>query len=83
MPICNRFTNQITILPMAGPFLTAPFNPCNDFTRILARIFEHMTQEELSVYIKSKPTGKYAQIWFFYEFLTVKHLPIDGITSGN
>ena len=51
---------------------------------LLARIFEHIPQEELSVYIKSKPTGKYARrIWFFYEFLTGKHLPIDSITSGN
>jgi Fic family protein len=51
---------------------------------LLARIFEHVPQEELIEYIKSKPTGKYARrIWFFYEFLTGEQLPIDGITSGN
>ena len=51
---------------------------------LLARIFEHVPQEELTEYIKSKPTGKYARrIWFFYEFLTGKQLPVDDITSGN
>ena len=35
-------------------------------------------------YIQSKPTGKYARrIWFFYEFLTGKKLPLNDITSGN
>ena len=51
---------------------------------LLVRIFEHVPQEELTEYIKSKPIGKYARrIWFFYEFLTGKQLPIDDITSGN
>jgi Fic family protein len=51
---------------------------------LLARIFEHVPQEELTEYIKSKPTGKYVRrIWFFYEYLTGKQLPIDDITSGN
>ena len=51
---------------------------------LLAQIFAHVSQEELTAYIKSKPTGKYARrIWFFYEFLTGKQLPIDDITSGN
>lgn len=51
---------------------------------LLKRIFEHVSQKELTEYIKSKPTGKYARrIWFFYEFLIGKNLPIDHITSGN
>ncbi len=51
---------------------------------LFARIFEHTPQEQLTEYIKSKPTGKYARrIWFFYEFLTGKQLPVDNITSGN
>ncbi len=51
---------------------------------LLAQIFKHISQEELTEYIKSKPTGKYARrIWFFYEFLTGKQLPINNITSGN
>ena len=51
---------------------------------LLARIFEKVSQDELTRYIKSKPTGKYARkIWFFYEFLTGKQLPVDDMTSGN
>ncbi|MCD6390097.1 MAG: Fic family protein [Desulfobulbaceae bacterium] len=51
---------------------------------LLRRIFEHAQQVEFTEYIKSKPTGKYARrIWFFYEFLTGKQLPIEDITSGN
>lgn len=51
---------------------------------LLAQIFEKVSQDELTEYIKSKPTGKYARrIWFFYEFLTGKQLPVDDLTSGN
>jgi Fic family protein len=51
---------------------------------LLTRIFEHVSQKQLTEYIKSRPTGKYARrIWFFYEFLTGKQLPVDDITSGN
>lgn len=51
---------------------------------LLACIFEHVPQGELTKYIKSKPTGKYARrIWFFFEFLTGKKLPVDDIASGN
>lgn len=51
---------------------------------LLARIFEEVSQDELTDYVKSKPTGKYARrIWFFYEFLTQKLLPVDDLTSGN
>ncbi len=51
---------------------------------LLARIFEKVSLEELIEYIKSKPTGKYTRrIWFFYEFLVAKQLPIDDLTSGN
>ena len=51
---------------------------------LLSQIFEHVSQEEFTEYINSKPTGKYARrIWFFYEFLTGKQLPVDNISSGN
>ena len=51
---------------------------------LLAQIFGHVSQAELTGYIKSKPTGKYARrIWFFYEFLTDRKLPLDDISSGN
>ena len=51
---------------------------------LLKQIFEHVSQVELADYIKSKPTGKYSRrIWFFYEFLTGRKLPVADITSGN
>lgn len=51
---------------------------------LLTRIFEQTAQKELADYINSKPTGKYARrIWFLYEFLTGKLLPVDNVTSGN
>lgn len=51
---------------------------------LLARIFERVPGEELTAYIKSRPTGKYARrIWFFYEFLTGTQLPIEDAASGN
>ncbi|MBU1196790.1 MAG: Fic family protein [Proteobacteria bacterium] len=51
---------------------------------LLAQIFEKVSQDALTRYIKSKPTGKYARrIWFFYEFLIGKQLPVDDLTSGN
>ncbi|WP_422479157.1 Fic family protein [Pleomorphochaeta sp. DL1XJH-081] len=51
---------------------------------LLARIFEKVSFEVLTEYIMSKPTGKYARrIWFFYELLTEKHLPVSDMTTGN
>ena len=51
---------------------------------ILARIFQAMPQRELLAHIKSKPTGKYARrLWYFYEFLTGKTLPLKNLTQGN
>lgn len=51
---------------------------------LLKLIFEHTPQAELTEYIRSKPTGKYARrIWFFNEFLTGEQLPLDDIISGN
>ncbi|RFU93798.1 hypothetical protein DYP60_12840 [Sphaerochaeta halotolerans] len=51
---------------------------------LLAKIFEKVPTEEITEYIRSKPTGKYTRrIWFFYEFLTDKRLPINDMTTGN
>ncbi len=51
---------------------------------LLTGIFERVSPQELARYIKSKPTGKYARrIWFFYEFLTGKHLPVDNLKFGS
>ena len=47
-------------------------------------IFDAVAETELVDYIKSKPTGKYARrIWFFFEFLTGRRLPIDDLSKGN
>lgn len=51
---------------------------------LLKCIFEAVSQVEITNYVKSKPTGKYARrIWFFYEFLTDRQLPIEDATAGN
>lgn len=51
---------------------------------LLARIFEKVSQDELTEFVKSTPTGKYARrVWFLYEFLTGKLLAVDDLTSGN
>jgi len=51
---------------------------------LLAKIFEKVAMQELVEFIKSKPTGKYVRrIWFFYEFLTEKRLPINDMTTSN
>jgi hypothetical protein len=51
---------------------------------LLKQIFDTVPQDEISNYIKSKPTGKYARrIWFFYEYLTDQLLPIEDVIQGN
>lgn len=51
---------------------------------ILAALFERVQEEELVVYVGSKPTGKYARrIWFLYEFMTGKSLSLDDAKQGN
>jgi len=51
---------------------------------ILLGIFEALDENELLVYLRSKPTGKYARrIWYLYEFLTENRLPIADMTQGN
>lgn len=51
---------------------------------LLALIFEKISPEEITEYIESKPTGKYSRrIWFFYELLTEKKLPLNDLTTGN
>ena len=51
---------------------------------LLKQIFDTVPQDEISNFIKSKPTGKYTRrIWFFYEYLTGQLLPIADVTQGN
>lgn len=47
-------------------------------------IFDAVAEDELVDYIKSKPTGKFTRrIWFFFEFLSDRRLPIDDLSKGN
>ena len=51
---------------------------------ILACLFQKIVEEDLLEYIQSKPTGKYARrVWFLYEFLTGKSLPLADLKRGN
>lgn len=51
---------------------------------ILAEIFGKADVTDLLTYVQSKPTGKYARrLWFFYEFLTGNHLPLDDLNQGT
>ncbi len=51
---------------------------------VLAALFEVMDTDEITAWILSKPTGKYARrIWFLYEFLTGTKLPLPDLTKGN
>ncbi|NTU53422.1 MAG: Fic family protein [Chlorobiaceae bacterium] len=50
----------------------------------LALLFEVIDASSLSEWIASKPTGKYARkIWFLYEYLTGRKLPLQDLTQGN
>jgi len=51
---------------------------------ILTCLFQKMAEQEFLGYVRSKPTGKYARrLWFLYEFLTGKTLPLDDLRQGN
>jgi hypothetical protein len=51
---------------------------------ILSALFDVASADEIAAWVSSKPTGKYARrIWFLYEFLSGRELPIPDITSGN
>jgi hypothetical protein len=51
---------------------------------ILSTLFEVISETELSEWISTKPTGKYARkIWFLFEFLTGKNLTLPDLTKGN
>lgn len=51
---------------------------------ILSVLFNVVPADEILTWIKSKPTGKYARkIWFLYELLTGRKLPLPDLTKGN
>ncbi len=51
---------------------------------ILASLFQKASEKDFLDYVRSKPTGKYVRrLWFLYEFLTGKILPLDDLKQGN
>ncbi|PIV02350.1 MAG: cell filamentation protein Fic [Syntrophobacterales bacterium CG03_land_8_20_14_0_80_58_14] len=51
---------------------------------ILAALFKKVAEGDLLEYVRSRPTGKYARrLWFLYEFLTGRTLPLDDLRQGN
>lgn len=51
---------------------------------ILACLFQKEVEEDFLEYVRSKPTGKYSRrLWFLYEFLTEKRLPLNSLKRGN
>lgn len=51
---------------------------------ILSHLFDRAPADEIADWIRSKPTGKYARrVWFLYEFLTGRQLPLPDLGTGN
>ena len=51
---------------------------------VLSALFEVCLADEITDWITSKPTGKYARrVWFLYEFLIGRSLPLVDLTTGN
>ncbi len=51
---------------------------------ILASLFQKAVEEDFLEHVRAKPTGKYARrLWFLYESLTGKTLPLDDLKQGN
>jgi Fic family protein len=51
---------------------------------ILDSLFQEVAEEDFLQYVTSKPTGKYARrLWYLYEFLTGKTLPLGDVKQGN
>ena len=51
---------------------------------ILSALFDVAPADTIAAWISSKPTGKYARrIWFLYEFLSGRKLPLPDLTKGN
>lgn len=51
---------------------------------MLSALFDVAPPGEIAAWISSKPTGKYARrVWFLYEFLTGRELPLPDLTKGN
>lgn len=51
---------------------------------ILSKVFYKIDADKLALWITDKPQGQYTRrIWYLYEWLKDKKLPIDDLASGN
>jgi hypothetical protein len=51
---------------------------------IMSMLFQKIAEEDILLHIRSKPTGKYARrLWFLYESLTGRTLPLEDLKRGN
>lgn len=51
---------------------------------VLSALFELIDSKDLVQFIKTRPTGKYSRlVWFYYEWLTEKELPLEDLKMGN
>jgi uncharacterized protein YggL (DUF469 family) len=51
---------------------------------VISAFFELAGRGDVTDYVLSKPTGKYARIiWFLFEFLTGDRLPVEDMVMGN
>ena len=51
---------------------------------ILARIFKAAPAEDVTEFVAASPHGKYARrIWYLYELLTARRLPVDDLKTGG
>ena len=51
---------------------------------ILDSLFQVISSDDVLAYVTSRPTGKYARrVWFLYELLTGRTLPMNDLTQGN
>lgn len=79
-------TFPIRYWPGGGPGDHLEFALKHDGTHLatLATLFRVAPEDHLLAYIRSRPTGKYARrLWFLYEFLTDRELPLDDLKQGN
>ena len=55
---------------------------------VLAALFDAIEwtpfEAQLCLHIQARPTGQYTRrLWFLYEFLTGRRLPLEDVTQGN
>jgi hypothetical protein len=53
-------------------------------TALFRRVDRERFEKELTAFVRERPTGKYSRrLWFLYERLTERRLPLKDVTAGN